>query len=110
MSTAVKPEEFILSPLKEDLEHSYEVLARQINGRGYVMTAIRMPYSDSILEFIQVDFPDGTSAYFTGDDNEDGFRAGPFGGGYSWNVPKYVLKAMYTFLRESFQDKEEAVK
>lgn len=87
----------------EDCGLSYTTLARQENERGYVLKAMRMPYYGDTLEFVQVDFPDGTSAYFTADDNEDGYRAGPFGGGYAWNVPKYVLKAMQTFLTETFE-------
>lgn len=84
-----------------DLTEAIQVLRQQTNERGYVLTAFRMPYYEQTLEFVQVDFPDGTSAYFRLEDGEA--VAGPFGGGYSWACPKYVVKAAGDLLREVFQ-------
>lgn len=93
-----------------DPERRYEVLGFQGNERGYFLSAIRMPYYEQTLEFVQVDFPDGTSAYFRLKANgENEIEAGPFGGGYSWAAPKYVVKAAGDLLRDVFNTEEETV-
>lgn len=99
---------FNSTEIPDDPGRSYEVLARQANERGYVLTAIRMPYYEVVLTFIQVDFPDGTSAYFT-PTGEGDVVAGPFGGGYSWACPKYVVEAVIRLANETFQVTEEEV-
>lgn len=92
----------------DDPDRSHELLAVRENERGYRLQAIRLPFHESLLEFVQVDLPDGTSAYFISDpDVAEGFRAGPFGGGYSWAVPKYVVRAAGELIRETFQRETE---
>lgn len=85
----------------------YTVHARLENERGYVLSAISMRQYETLLEFVQVDFPDGTSAYFSLFEGEA--VAGPFGGGYSWACPKYVHKAAEDLLLETFSREEEEV-
>lgn len=88
----------------------YDVLDVAVNGRGWELQVIRMPYYDSIFEFVQVGHPNGTTSYFTYDgDDPRGFRAGPFGGGYSWTVPKYVLAEVEALIDGYFAPSDEGV-
>jgi hypothetical protein len=101
---------FVDVPIADDPDRSHELLAIRVNERGYRLSAIRLNFHENLLEFVQVDFPDGTSAYFIYDTEvEEGFRAGPFGGGYSWAVPKYVVKAAGELILETFQQTQEEV-
>lgn len=85
---------------KTEGELPEHAVLQETNERGYTLTAYAIRFHDNLLEFVQVDMPDGTTAYFTHD--EDGMRAGPFGGGYSWAVPKYVLRATEDLLKRAF--------
>lgn len=101
MTTTIKPEVFIPSSANNPEEY---VHASRENGRGYHLEALTIPYGPDAtqLSFIQVDMPDGTSAYFRPDGT-----AGPFGGGYSWAVPKYVLKEVAALILEVWPPAEE---
>lgn len=80
------------------------------NEVGYALTPYRINFHGQIQEFVQVDHPDGTTSYFTYDgDDPRGFRAGPFGGGYSWAVPKYVLAEVETLIDSYFAPSDEEV-
>ncbi len=57
------------------------------------------------LEFIQINHPGGTSSYFRKGAGQE-IEAGPFGGGYSWTVPKYVVKAAHDLFFETFKEEE----
>jgi hypothetical protein len=101
--TKSKPEAFKRSVIKNPPEQGWRAELYASNSRGWSITAVRMPYYDDELRFCQVDHPDGTASYFTLDmDVEGNLRAGPFGGGYSWAVPKYVLPAVRELLVDAF--------
>lgn len=76
-------------------------LAAISNAAGWMLRAFRIDFHTENMEFIQFEHPDGTSSYMRLD--EDGtFRAGPFGGGYSWALPKYVIEAGRKLALETF--------
>lgn len=82
---------------------------RRSSGTGYALVAYDIDFHGERMRFVQVNLPDGTAAYFTRDVDEPtgaGFRAGPFGGGFSWAVPKYVVKAAGQLLEECFAETE----
>ena len=89
----------------EEDTHGYSLLAKQTNEIGWEVCAYRMPFHGETLEFIQVNHPDGTSSYFRKGTGQE-IEAGPFGGGYSWAVPKYVVKACHDLFFETFQTEE----
>ena len=92
----------------EDVEDASPAAAEHVlrpirrNEVGYELTPYRIDFHGQTQEFVQVDHPDGTSSYFTLDG--DDMRAGPFGGGYAWAVPKYVAAEALRLLREVFQE------
>lgn len=88
--------------------HGYTALGHQQNPKGWELTTFRAPYYDLILEFVQIDHPTGESSYFRLDVDGE-FVAGPFGGGYSWAVPKYVVAAGERLARETFAPVSEEV-
>ena len=94
---------FTRSVTKNDQDQGWRAELHAENPRGWALTAITMPYYEEVLRFVQVDHPDGTSSYFRGDGQGD-IEAGPFGGGYSWAVPKYVVKAAQELYFEAFPD------
>ncbi len=69
--------------------------------KAYTLRAFSIPYYEETLEFIQVCHPDGLDSYFRGT-AEGVLEPGPFGGGYSWIVPKYIVKAATRFFNETF--------
>jgi hypothetical protein len=103
VTTKTKPEAFARSVTKNPPDQGWHAELHAENGRGWSLTAIRAPYYGDELQFVQVDHPDGTSSYFRSDDAGD-VCAGPFGGGYSWAVPKYVVTAARELLYEAFPD------
>jgi hypothetical protein len=90
--------------LAEESTHGYALLAKQTNEIGWELCAYRVPnYHGTTLEFVQINNPDGTSAYFRKGAGRE-LEAGPFGGGYSWSVPKYVVKAAHDLFFETFTE------
>lgn len=95
--------------LAEESTYGYHLLAKQTNEIGWEICAYRVPnYHSSTLEFVQINFPDGTSAYFRKGPKPRELEAGPFGGGYSWAVPKYVVKAAHELFFATFTEEPAA--
>ena len=104
-----KPEAFRRSVTKNPPDQGWRAELHEENDRGWALTAIRMPYYGETLEFVQVDHPDGESSYMRLDADTDEFVAGPFGGGYSWTLPKYVVENAQRLAREAFARAPEGV-
>ena len=82
-----------------DCEVSEGALTTVANHKGWVLVAYRIDFHGQQLEFIQFN-SNGQASYMKLDGDE--FVAGPFGGGYSWALPKYVVAAGEKLARETF--------
>ena len=106
----VKPEAFAPQGFAIEGDGDTYAIGRTANQRGWTLTTYRIPYYGQQLEFVKVDHPDGTSSYFRPDPDVQpaGFCAGPFGGGLSWSVPKYVLVEVQRVLAETFKEDDDS--
>lgn len=82
------------------------------NGTGWNVVACRVDFHGELLEFMEfVNRDSGQTSYMRLDPPDtDGhriFRAGPFGGGYSWTLPKYLVEAAERLAREFFAEQPE---